>query len=79
MTPPSWPHIDPLHATPPLRPPTSGERQPCQPEAHVRNRGCRACEAWEHGSVLLTDGRTLAKARWVQAHAAPPDKEEEVL
>ena len=66
--------------TPPTAaPPTPDERQPCQPEAHVRSYGCPACEAWEHGMVLLNDGRTLAKARWVRAHEAPTRAEEAVL
>jgi hypothetical protein len=67
---------------PPVAPVVPGapdERQPCQPEAHVRSYGCPACEAWEHGMVLLRDGTTLAKARWVQDHAAPYCEEEAVL
>jgi len=63
--------------TPPTAaPPTPDERQPCQPEAHGRSHGCPACESWEHGMVLLRDGTTRAKARWVQAHGAPPEEEE---
>jgi hypothetical protein len=69
----------PVRPPPPVAPGAPDERQPCQPEAHVRSYGCPACEAWEHGMVLLNDGRTLAKARWVRAHEAPTRAEEAVL
>lgn len=54
------------------------ERVPCNPEAHVTEafRYCAACDAWERGKVLLTDGTMVLKTHWVQTFEAKGSQED---
>lgn len=49
---------------------TLAPRQPCAcvPQPGRVHQPCAACAAWDRGQVLLTDGTTLSRARWVRAH-----------
>jgi hypothetical protein len=42
-------------------------REPCTCRTRYKHQHgiCASCEAWEHGRVLLTDGREMSRAVWL--------------